>query len=89
MKTFEVWVKVMPLEGLLDPKGKAVATGIQRLGIEGIFEVRIGKCIRLRIQAHSEKEAYEKAKLAAEKLLHNPVIENYQIEQPREIQIKI
>lgn len=87
MKTFEVWVNVMPLEGLLDPKGKAVATGIQRLGIEGITDVRIGKRIRLWIQAESESEAYEKAKLASEKLLHNPVIEEYQIEQPKEMKV--
>jgi len=84
MKTFEIWVNVMPLEGLLDPRGKAVSLGIQRLGIEGVSDVRIGKRIRLQIQAASKDEAYEKAKLATEKLLHNPIIEQFQIEEPYE-----
>lgn len=76
---FTVQIKVMPLKNLLDPQGKAVMGGLSNLGITGINDVRIGKHIDLTIEASTEAEAKQKADDAAQKLLANAVMENYEI----------
>lgn len=72
-------IKVMPLEGLLDPQGKAIMGGLNSLGIVGVNDVRIGKHIDLLVEAENENEAKAKAEDAAKRLLANPVMEMYEI----------
>lgn len=76
---YTVRVKVMPLKDLLDPQGKAVMSGLQNLGLEGVKDVRIGKNIDLQIDAASESEAQKIAAEAAKKLLANPVMEVFEV----------
>ena len=76
---FTAQIKVMPLEGLLDPQGKAVMGGLNNLGILGVNDVRIGKHIDLSVEAENENEAKAKAEDAAKGLLANPVMEMYEI----------
>ena len=76
---YTVQIKVMPLEGLLDPQGKAVMGGLNNLGIEGVNDVRIGKHIDLSVEAENENEAKAKAEDAAKRLLANPVMEMYEL----------
>ena len=77
---FTVQVKVMPLNNLLDPQGKAVLGGLQNLNIKSISDVRIGKHIDLQIEANNKEEAISIASDAAQKLLANPVMEHYDVE---------
>jgi len=72
-------IKVMPLDGLLDPQGKAVMGGLNNLGIHGVNDVRIGKHIDLSVEAENENDARAKAEDAAKRLLANPVMEMYEI----------
>jgi phosphoribosylformylglycinamidine synthase len=72
-------INVMPLKDLLDPAGKAVRSGLENLGITGINDVRIGKHIKLQISCSAEDEAMEIAKVASQKLLANPVMEQADI----------
>ncbi len=74
-----VQVKVMPLNELLDPQGKAVMGGLRNLGLNGITDVRIGKNITLKIEAASEEEAKQIAEEASKNLLSNPVMEYFEI----------
>jgi phosphoribosylformylglycinamidine synthase PurS subunit len=74
---FKVEVTVMPLDAILDPQGKAVESGLKNMGINGVSNVRIGKCIRFALQASSKDEAELITKNTCEKLLHNPVMEQY------------
>ena len=76
---FVAEIKIMPLKELLDPQGKAVLGGLDNLGIKSINDVRIGKHIQLSLEAISEEEAKNIAEEAAQKLLANPVMEEYQI----------
>ena len=76
---FTAQIKVMPLEGLLDPQGKAVMGGLNNLGIIGVNDVRIGKHIDLSVEAENAMEAKAKAEDAAKRLLANPVMEMYEI----------
>jgi phosphoribosylformylglycinamidine synthase PurS subunit len=76
---FSVQVKVMPLKELLDPQGKAVIGGLQNLGLQNIYDVRIGKNISLQIEADSESQAKQIAVEASKKLLANPVMEYFEV----------
>jgi phosphoribosylformylglycinamidine synthase subunit PurS len=68
-------VLIRPKEGILDPQGKAVERALPALGFEGVGHVRVGRMVEL--------EADDPARLPelCEKLLANPLIEDYEIEQ--------
>jgi len=72
-------INVMPLSDLLDPAGKAVLGGLEKLGITSATDVRIGKHIQLKISSPSESQAMEIARDAVKKLLANPVMEQADI----------
>ena len=76
--TYTVEIKVMPLNELLDPQGKAVMGGLSSLGLENVEDVRIGKNIRLQVNADSPDKAKEIAEEASRKLLANPVMEYFE-----------
>ena len=77
---FSAEIKVMTLQELLDPQGKAVLDGLHNLKIKNIDDVRIGRHIDLLIEAATKEEAFQVAEDAAKKLLANPVMEEYTIE---------
>lgn len=76
---FVAEIKIMPLKELLDPQGKAVLGGLANLGIKSVKDVRIGKHIQLNVEANSAEEARTIAQEASEKLLANPVMEEFTI----------
>ena len=76
---FSAQVKVMPLQNLLDPQGKAVLVGLQNLQLTSISDVRVGKHIDLKIEAVNKEEAVAIANDAAKKLLANPVMEMFEV----------
>ncbi|MEO6819886.1 MAG: phosphoribosylformylglycinamidine synthase subunit PurS [Ginsengibacter sp.] len=77
---FTAEIKIMPLKELLDPQGKAVMGGLDKLGIKGINDVRIGKHIQLTLEADNAAEARKMAEEASSKLLANAVMEQFTIE---------
>ncbi len=76
---FVAEIKIMPLKELLDPQGKAVMGGLSNLGLKNIEDVRIGKHIQLNIEAKDATDAKKIAEEASQKLLANPVMEEYTI----------
>jgi phosphoribosylformylglycinamidine synthase len=68
-------VLIRPKEGILDPQGKAVERALPALGFEGIGHVRVGRVVELEID-----EPNRLGELC-EKLLANPLIEDYEIER--------
>jgi phosphoribosylformylglycinamidine synthase len=74
---FTVEVTVMPLDAILDPQGKAVESGLANMGMQGISNVRIGKTIKFKISADNKSAAEKTVTETCEKLLHNPVMEQY------------
>jgi phosphoribosylformylglycinamidine synthase PurS subunit len=73
-------IKIMPLKELLDPQGKAVMGGLSSLGLKNVDDVRIGKHIQLNVEATDAAEARKIAEEASQKLLANPVMEEFTIE---------
>ena len=65
--------------GVLDPQGKAIEGALRSLDIEGVASVRQGKVFDIELAAGKD-EAGAIRRAAAEKLLPNPVAENYRIE---------
>ncbi len=76
----KISINVHLKKGVLDPQGKAVLQALKTLGFNEVEDVRIGKQILIDINTNDKKEAITKANEMAEKLLSNPVIENYEIE---------
>ncbi len=69
-------VLVRPKEGILDPQGVAVERALPALGFEGVSNVHVGRLIELDIE-----DASRLAEMC-EKLLANPLIEDYEIVEP-------
>ncbi len=74
---FKAEIDVMPLDALLDPQGKAVSNSMQNIGLPEISGVRIGRHIRLFIDAPTKAEAEQKTEEACKKLLSNQIMESY------------
>ena len=78
--SYRVHVRVMPRAGLLDPQGQAVEHALSALGFAEAAEVRIGRAIELDVTAGSSAEAEARARQMYDKLLANPVTEDYQVQ---------
>jgi phosphoribosylformylglycinamidine synthase PurS subunit len=72
-------VEVSLKEGLADPQGKAIEDALPSLGWSKVSEVRVGKHIELTVEADSEEAAARVVNEVAERLLANPVIEDFRI----------
>ena len=73
-------VDVMPKPEILDPQGQAVEHALSALGFEEAGGVRIGRAIELDVAAGSRDEAEIRARQMCDKLLANPVTEDYLLE---------
>jgi phosphoribosylformylglycinamidine synthase subunit PurS len=72
--SFEVLVTLK--DGLADPQGKAVESALPALGWSNVSQVRVGKHIRLEVDAADRATARTQVEEMAERLLSNPVIED-------------
>lgn len=72
-------IEILPLKGLLDPQGKAVESGLPRIGIETASHVRVGKFITMELESSSVAEAHSLAEKACKSLLANLIMEGYHI----------
>ncbi len=63
---------------ILDPQGKAVEKGAQLLGFNNVKNTRIGKFIEFFIDVNEKDKAEKEVKLYCEKLLSNPIMEDFE-----------
>ena len=80
MSHYQAKVLVRLRPSVLDPAGEASRAAAQRLGIEGVTKLRIGKLIELDIKANDESEARKQLEILSDRLLVNPVIEDWSLE---------
>ncbi|HEX6172534.1 MAG TPA: phosphoribosylformylglycinamidine synthase subunit PurS [Candidatus Binatia bacterium] len=66
--------------GVLDPQGKAVQQSLHTLGYKEVQDVRVGKFVELNLQTNSREAAEGRIREMCDKLLANPVIENFHYE---------
>jgi len=65
---------------VLDPAGEATRAAAARLGVEGVKRLRIGKAIEVELEAPDQLEAQTRLELLGDRLLANPVIEDWSLE---------
>ena len=66
-------VLIRPKEGILDPQGQAVERALPALGFSGVQNVHVGRLVELDVEDPSQLDAM------CEKLLANPLIEDYEV----------
>lgn len=74
---FKAEIDVMPHDALLDPQGKAVTQAMGTIGLNEIQDVRIGRHIRLFVDANDVAMATAKVEEACKKMLANAIMESY------------
>jgi phosphoribosylformylglycinamidine synthase len=73
-------------QGVLDPQGKAVLSGLKSLGFEGLEDVRVGKLIEIKFSPNvkNPEKAREGVAEMCRKLLANTVIEDFSFDIEQE-----
>jgi phosphoribosylformylglycinamidine synthase len=73
-------VTVVFKEGVLDPQGKTIFNALQDLGYNSVKSVSTGKVFNLNLDKDDRQDAERELNEICQKLLANPVIEDYRIE---------
>jgi len=77
---FKAKVYVTLKESVLDPQGVAVANSLHTLGYKEVEDVRLGKYTTVTLKAENIDQATKSIEEMCDKLLANPVIEEYSFE---------
>jgi len=77
---FRARVQVSLRPSVLDPAGEATRAAAARLGVSGIQRLRIGKAIEVELEAPDRTSAQQQLELLSDRLLANPVIENWTLD---------
>ena len=78
--TFRADITVMLKPSVNDPQGLTIKGALHSLGFAEVDSVRAGKYMELRLEAKNKKAAEEQVNEMCDKLLANPVIEEYRFE---------
>lgn len=79
MNRYRVAVHIVPRRGILDPQGEAVAGALRSLGFADVEGVRVGRHVIIDAQANDEAAARSTVSEMCQKLLANPVTEDFEI----------
>ena len=66
--------------GVVDPQGSAIGQALKSLGFDAIAGVRVGRTVELDFEGRTQNEVSKDVSAMCERLLANPVIENYRVE---------
>lgn len=80
MPLFHARVLVSLRPSVLDPAGEATRAAASRLGVHGLQRLRIGKSIEVALEAPDREVAKAQLELLSDRLLANPVIEDWSLE---------
>ena len=76
---FRIHLQIVPRQGLLDPQGKAVADALHALQFAAVTDVRIGRHLVIDVSAADAAAAESLVRAMCDKLLANPVTEDFAI----------
>lgn len=79
MSRYRVAVHITPRRGILDPQGKAVTGALHALGFATVADVHVGRHIVVELDAADERAADLAARAMCERLLANPVTEDFEV----------
>lgn len=79
MTRYRLSVHVVPRAGLLDPQGKAVTDALHTLGFGAVTDVHVGRHLVIETDAQDARAAQASVRTMCERLLANPVTEDFEI----------
>jgi len=79
-KSYRATVYVRLKEGVLDPQGTTIKRALGDMGYNGVEEIRSGKFFEISFLSANRKEALKLVNEISDKLLANPVIEDFKVE---------
>jgi phosphoribosylformylglycinamidine synthase len=79
MNKYRVAVHITPRRGILDPQGRTVAEALHTLGFGAVKDVHVGRHVVVELDAGDEAAATSSTRAMCEKLLANPVTEDFEI----------
>jgi phosphoribosylformylglycinamidine synthase len=79
MTEYVAEVRITPRAGLLDPEGHAVEGALKSLEFTGVRDVRVGRLVRVRMDADSDTAAQSTVDEMCRRLLANPVTEDFHV----------
>jgi phosphoribosylformylglycinamidine synthase len=79
MSRFRIAVHITPRRGILDPQGRTVAEALHTLGFSGVHDVHVGRHLVVELDAGDKGAAEASTRAMCEKLLANPVTEDFEI----------
>lgn len=74
----KVYIRLKP--SVNDPQGLTIRGGLRQLGFESVSDVRAGKYMEIRLNAADAADAQAQVAAMCDRLLANPVIEDYSFE---------
>ena len=74
----KVYIRLKP--SVNDPQGLTIRGGLRQLGFESVTDVRAGKYMEIRLNAADAADAQAQVAAMCDRLLANPVIEDYSFE---------
>ncbi len=80
LKQYRARIYVTLKQGILDPQGNAVKGGLASMGYRMVADVRVGKFLVLALDAPDRSQAEREVREMCDRLLANPVIEDYTFE---------
>lgn len=79
MTRYRVAVHISPRQGILDPQGRTVADALHSLGFGSVRDVHVGRHIVVELEAGDGPAAERSTREMCERLLANPVTEDFEI----------
>ena len=79
MTRFRAAVHITPRRGILDPQGRTVADALHTLGFTSVRDVHVGRHVVVEVDAADGKAAEQATRDMCERLLANPVTEDFEI----------
>jgi phosphoribosylformylglycinamidine synthase len=79
MNRYRVAVHITPRRGILDPQGRTVAGALHTLGFAAVHDVHVGRHVVVELDAADGEAAEASTRAMCDKLLANPVTEDFEI----------
>ena len=78
-RVYRIAVHIVPRAGLLDPQGNTITGALHSLGFKHVKTVHVGRHIVIETEAPDALQAETAVQEMCEKLLANPVTEDFEI----------
>tara|TARA_B100000427_G_scaffold289402_1_gene265075 strand:+ start:158 stop:436 length:279 start_codon:yes stop_codon:yes gene_type:complete len=79
LKLTKARVMTRPKSNTLDPQGVVVKRNLEKMGIDYLKKVSIGRYIEVELEEGPEEEVKKNIQEAIDKLLYNSIIEDYEV----------